>query len=52
MSRCEVAGQFIRADPVDNTTTWTYDALNRVVQETNELGHSRYFVYDAAGYLT
>jgi YD repeat-containing protein len=27
-------------------------ALNRVVQETNELGYSRYFAYNDGGYLT
>jgi YD repeat-containing protein len=26
--------------------------VNRVVQETNELGQSRYFAYDDGGYLT
>src|SRR5262249_48557887 len=35
-----------------NTTTWTYDNLNRIIQETNELDDSRYFSYDAAGNLT
>jgi YD repeat-containing protein len=38
-------------DGLSNDTSWTYDGLNRVTQETNELNESRYFVYDAAGNL-
>ena len=36
-------------DPVENTTTWTYDNLGRVIEETNELDDAREFEYDAAG---
>ena len=39
-------------DPVNNTTTWVYDNLNRVIEETNELTDTRYFEYDAASNLT
>lgn len=28
-------------DPVANTTTWLYDAINRVESETNELNKTR-----------
>jgi YD repeat-containing protein len=38
-------------DPVGNTTTWTYYALNRVVAETDPLGESLTYAYDAAGRL-
>ncbi|MCL4207885.1 MAG: hypothetical protein KJ000_35820, partial [Pirellulaceae bacterium] len=38
-------------DPVDNTTAWDYDGLNRVVAETNELNDARTFTYDAANNL-
>lgn len=34
-------------DPEGNTTTWVYDNLNRVIEETNELDDTRYFSYDA-----
>jgi YD repeat-containing protein len=39
-------------DPVNNTTTWVYDVLNRVVEENNQLSFTRYFVCDAVGNLT
>lgn len=34
-------------DPELNTTTWTFDGLNRLIEETNELNDTRYFSYDA-----
>lgn len=45
------AGPIFRTDPIDNATTWTYDALFRVVQETNELGQSRNLAHDDGSYL-
>ena len=39
-------------DPVNNTTTWVYDGLDRVISETNSLNQTRYFEYDAAGNVT
>jgi RHS repeat-associated protein len=39
-------------DPVGNETTWTYDNLDRVTTETNELSDTRTFKYDAASNLT
>ncbi|MHB9004737.1 MAG: RHS repeat domain-containing protein, partial [Coriobacteriia bacterium] len=39
-------------DPDLNTTTWTYDPLNRVKTERNELNLVRQFEYDAVGNLT
>jgi YD repeat-containing protein len=36
---------------VGNTTAWTYDNLNRVTVETNELNKTRTFKYDAVGNL-
>lgn len=39
-------------DPVRNETAWTFDILDRVTQETNELSQSRYFACDTAGNLT
>jgi YD repeat-containing protein len=33
-------------------TTWQYDLLGRVTQETNQLNKTRTFKYDAAGNLT
>lgn len=30
-----------------NSTTYTYDAVNRLLTDTNQLGFSRSFVYDA-----
>ena len=39
-------------DPEQNTTTWTYDALNRVTAETNYQYASRNYTYDAVGDLT
>jgi YD repeat-containing protein len=38
-------------DPVNNDTSWTYDHLNRVTAETNELSKTRSFAYDATGNL-
>ena len=38
-------------DPDGNVTSWTYDALNRGVSETNPLG-TAYYSYDADGDLT
>jgi len=35
-----------------NTTTWTYDNLNRVDKETNQLGKVRDYDYDQAGRLS
>ncbi|MFG0262264.1 MAG: hypothetical protein ACF788_07725 [Novipirellula sp. JB048] len=40
------------SDPVGNTTTWTYDKLDRVLTATNELSDTRTNQYDAAGNLT
>jgi len=38
-------------DPVGNTTTWTYDAMNRMLTNTNELLDTRSYEYDAASNL-
>ena len=38
-------------DPVGNTTGFFYDRLDRLVAETNQLGHGRSYEYDAAGNL-
>ena len=38
-------------DPVGNVTSWVYDALNRMIEETNELADTRYFDYDLVGNL-
>jgi RHS repeat-associated protein len=49
----DAAGNLLSlTDPDGNTTAWTYDALNRVSSETNELGATRSFQYDAAGQQT
>ena len=39
-------------DPDNNTTTYVYDGLNRVISETNQLSQTRSFVYDLNGNLT
>jgi YD repeat-containing protein len=39
-------------DPVNNTTTWAYDNLDRAISETNQLGNARTFQYDANSNLT
>ncbi len=39
-------------DPVFNTTTWTYDRLNRVTKERNALNKDRLWEYDAASNVT
>jgi YD repeat-containing protein len=39
-------------DGESNVTTWNYEDLNRVKEELNELGDSRYFVYDDNSSLT
>jgi YD repeat-containing protein len=36
-------------DPVGNVTPWAFDALNRVVRETDPDGQSRSISYDDAG---
>ena len=36
-------------DPSGNVTQWTYDLLNRVQAETNQLGKTLSYVYDAVG---
>ena len=36
-------------DPEGNDTTFVFDALSRVTSETNELGKSRPYRYDAIG---
>ncbi len=38
-------------DPVNNTTSWTYDHRGRAVQETNALSANRTFTYDVSGNL-
>jgi RHS repeat-associated protein len=38
-------------DPVGNVTSWTYDGLDRVTAETNDLGKTRTFKYDAVNNL-
>jgi RHS repeat-associated protein len=39
-------------DASHNVTTWAYDADNRMVSETNPLGHLTTWLYDADGNLT
>ncbi len=39
-------------DPISNTTTWTYDRLNRVTKERNTLNKDRLWEYDAASNVT
>ena len=39
-------------DPVNNTTNFGYDGLNRLVLNTNALSKSKSYVYDVAGNLT
>lgn len=39
-------------DPDNNTTTFVYDNLNRLIEERNQLGKSRYSHYDPVGNLT
>ena len=39
-------------DPDGNTTTWTYNDQDQLIQETNPLGASAYYSYDSAGDLT
>jgi RHS repeat-associated protein len=46
-----VGNRLTLTDPVSNTTTWVYDPLNRVIEETNQLDDSRYFEYDDVGNL-
>ena len=49
----DAAGQLkTLTDPVENTTSWFYDDLGRVIEEKNQLDKSRYFQYDAVGNLT
>jgi uncharacterized protein RhaS with RHS repeats len=38
-------------DPLNKDTIFTYDNLNRVKQEQNELGYSRTYAYDAVNNL-
>ena len=37
--------------PADRATSWTYDALNRVTQESNAEGTVTQYAYDTAGHL-
>ncbi|MHB9048515.1 MAG: RHS repeat-associated core domain-containing protein, partial [Pirellulales bacterium] len=46
-----VGNRLTLIDPDNNQTTWTYDGLNRVKTETNQLTLARQFEYDAAGNL-
>src|SRR5690606_27314490 len=46
-----VGNRITLEDGEENVTTWTYDNLNRVIEEKNALNDSRYFQYDAAGRL-
>jgi YD repeat-containing protein len=39
-------------DASSNTTSWTYDALGRVLSETNELADTKSYEYNAASQLT
>ncbi|MBE9136916.1 hypothetical protein IQ254_06825 [Nodosilinea sp. LEGE 07088] len=39
-------------DPLNNQTTYAYDGLNRLTQDTNALGFSRTYGYDAMDNLT
>ncbi len=39
-------------DADGNTTQWRFDAVDRVIEEINALGLSRFFEHDAAGQLT
>ncbi len=39
-------------DSDNNTTSWVRDNLERVTSEKNQLGYSRYYVWDAASHLT
>ena len=52
LGRDAVGNRTQLTDPVGNETTWTYDALDRVTREENELGAARTFVYDAVSNLT
>jgi len=38
-------------DPLGQTTTHTYDALNRLATRTDPLGKPEAFIYDLAGNL-
>lgn len=40
------------AHPADRTVTWTYDALNRLISETNAEGTVSTYTYDSAGNRT
>jgi YD repeat-containing protein len=52
VSRYDVAGNLTSStDELNRTTRYTYDALNRMVQQALPDGAATKFVYDAAGNL-